>query len=83
MLRETTFWIGGALTIGLGVALAAGLVWAGAGPGYASAYLGAGLGVLLGGFFLFVGREEGAARRRFLREATAAPPDGSSTERPR
>jgi hypothetical protein len=75
VLRESTFWIGGALTIGLGLALAVGLVWAGAGLDYATAYLGAGMGVLLGSFFLYVGGAEARERRRFL--------SGSDPTRPR
>jgi hypothetical protein len=64
--RETTFQLGGALTIALGLALAAGLVWAGAGLDYVSAYLGAGFGVLLGSFFVYVGGAEARVRRDFL-----------------
>lgn len=72
MLRETTFGIGGALTIGLAVALAAGLVWAGARFEFFTAYLAVALGVLLGVFFLYVGRAEGRERRRFLAESDPA-----------
>ncbi len=68
MLRESTFWIGGALTIGLALALAGGLAWAGAGLEYTTAYLGAGMGVLLGSFFIYVGGAEARERRRFLAE---------------
>jgi len=66
VLRETTFILGGALTIGLGVALAAGLLWAGAGVYYFGAWLAAGLAVGLGAFFIKVGREEGEDRRKTL-----------------
>ena len=78
MLRETTFWLGGALTIALGLALAAGLVWAGAGVDYATAYLGAGIGVLFGAFFIYVGGAEARERRKFLAEndASRLPADG-------
>jgi hypothetical protein len=69
VLRETTFWVGGLLTIGLGLAFAAGLVWAGAGLDYVTAYLGAGLGVVFGSFFLYVGSAEARARREFLADA--------------
>jgi len=82
MLRETTFWIGGALTIGLGLALAAGLVWAGAGVEFASAYLGAGFGVLLGSFFIYVGGAEARERRAFLANLDATG-EGTPTERGR
>jgi hypothetical protein len=72
VLRETTFQIGGVLTIALGVLLAAGLGWAGAGADYASAYLGAGLAVAFGTFFLFVGSAETKERRAFLAATDAA-----------
>ncbi|MGA8710870.1 MAG: hypothetical protein WB786_06545 [Thermoplasmata archaeon] len=64
MLRETTFWLGGALTVGLGVALATGLVWAGAGWEFFNAYLAAALAVGFGVGFMLVGRAEGRERRR-------------------
>ena len=72
--RDTTFLIGGALVIALGLALAAGLVWAGAAWEYAQAWLGAALAVGLGAFFLFVGRDERRERRRMLREYEAGTP---------
>jgi hypothetical protein len=78
VLRETTFLLGGALTIGLGVALAAGLVWAGAGAAYFSAYIGCGLAVLLGSFFLYVGSAEGRERRAFLADTEPAADGGTS-----
>lgn len=80
VLRETTFIIGGGLTIGLGVALGVGLAVAGAGWGYLSAWTGAGLAVAFGVFFVSVGRAEGAERRRELArlEAEAAPGDDRS-----
>jgi hypothetical protein len=79
VLRETTFLIGGALTIGLGLALGAGLFWAGAGFEYVDAWLAAGMAVGFGAFFLYVGRSEGRDRRRALRELetgaeTTSPP---------
>lgn len=67
MLRETTFIVGGALTIGLGVALLTGLVWAGAGFVYFNAWLAAGIAVGLGAFFIHVGREARGDRRQNLR----------------
>ncbi len=54
--------------IALGVALAAGLVWAGAGFAYFETWLGAGLAVGLGVFFIQVGRDEGKDRRRSLQQ---------------
>ncbi|HYA57013.1 MAG TPA: hypothetical protein VEH57_00885 [Thermoplasmata archaeon] len=68
MLRETTFLVGGALTIALGVALGAGLLWAGAGWDYVGAWLAAGMAVGFGWFFVYVARDEGRQRRQFLRE---------------
>jgi len=69
VLRETTFWVGGALTIGLGGLLAAGLIWAGAGWDFVNAYLAAVLAVGFGVGFMLVGRSEGQERRRVLAEA--------------
>lgn len=66
MLRETTFLVGGTLTIALGLLLAGGLVWAGAGVDFYGGYLAAALAVGLGGFFFWVGGAEGRERRRIL-----------------
>ena len=66
MLRETTFWVGGFLTIGLGVALAVGLLWAGAGVEYFDAWLGSGIAVGFGVFFVYVSREEHRERLAYL-----------------
>jgi hypothetical protein len=66
MLRETIFLIGGVLVIGLGIALAAGLLWARAGWWYVGPWTGVPVAVGLGSFFIYVSREEGAERRRFL-----------------
>jgi hypothetical protein len=66
VLRETTFVLGGCLTIALGGALAVGLLWAGAGLIYFDAWLGAGIAVGLGIFFIYVGRAEGEDRRQSL-----------------
>ena len=68
VLRETTFMVGGALTIGLGVALGAGLYLAGAGAVFFGGWIAAGLAVGFGAFFIQVGRSEGKERRRRLRE---------------
>lgn len=72
VLRETTFLLGGALTIALGVGLAAGLVWAGAGWIFFEAYLSAVLAVGLGSFFLYVASAEGASRRQRLADPEGA-----------
>jgi hypothetical protein len=69
MFRETTFRIGGLVTIALGVAWAYGLFNAGAGLEFADAWLGAGFSVGLGAFFLYVARDEGRRRREFLRSS--------------
>ena len=75
MLRETTFWIGGLLTMALGVLLALGLFFAGAGFEFADAWLGCGIAVGFGGFFLYVSREEHRDRLAFLENAANGPPD--------
>jgi hypothetical protein len=62
MARETTFWIGGVLTIVLGPVFAGLLVWAGAGVDFYSAYLGVALALVLGSFFLYVAGAESRAR---------------------
>ncbi|MGI0071181.1 MAG: hypothetical protein ACRECT_03820 [Thermoplasmata archaeon] len=80
VLRETTFAIGGCLMIGLGIALAAGLAWARAGWIYYDAWLGAGIAVGLGVFFLRVGHSEGEVRREELRRLEGG--EGSSPGRP-
>ncbi|MCI4364804.1 MAG: hypothetical protein L3K10_01890 [Thermoplasmata archaeon] len=78
MHRENTFWIGGFLTIGLGIALIAGLVWAGAGAEFASAYLAAGMAGGFGVFFVYVGRAEARERRVFL--SASGPPAQNPSE---
>lgn len=78
MLRETTFFIGGAAVIALGVLLGLGLWLAGAGIVYWSAWLSAGIAVGLGAFFVYVGREAHAFRRQWLKAAEEGrpPPPG-------
>jgi hypothetical protein len=78
MQRETTFRIGGILTIALGVALGYGLFQANAGVEFIDAWLAAGMAVGFGGFFLYVARDEGRDRREFLRAAREGgrPPPG-------
>ncbi len=71
MLRETTFVVGGCLTLALGAALAGGLAWAGAGFGFFGAYLGAGLAAGFGLFFLYVGRSQRRQRREDLDQLVA------------
>ncbi|MGA8710315.1 MAG: hypothetical protein WB786_03680 [Thermoplasmata archaeon] len=75
MLRETTFGIGGILTIALGVLFAAGLFLAGAGFEYASAWLACGIAVGFGAFFLYVARDEHRDRLSFLAEVEKERPD--------
>jgi hypothetical protein len=78
MLRETTFFVGGAVVIALGVLLGFGLWYSGAGFVYWSAWLSAGIAVGLGAFFVRVGREARAYRRRWLAEVEQGrpPPPG-------
>jgi hypothetical protein len=80
MLRESTFLIGGALVIALGVALAAGLVWSGAGWAYFNGWIAAGIAIGLGAFFVYVARQEGRVRREFLASHT---PDSEPSKTPR
>jgi hypothetical protein len=75
MLRETTFFIGGLLTVALGVLLAAGLYLAGAGVEYIDAWLACGLAVVLGAFFLYVARDEHRDRLAFLADAEKERPE--------
>ncbi len=79
VLRETTFVVGGGVTIALGFALGAGLYWAGAGLAYAGVWLAAGMSVGFGGFFIYVGRQARAFRlgwRQALEEGRPLPPGG-------
>ena len=78
MLRERTFFAGGAIVIAVGLALGVGLALSGAGISYASAWLASGIAVGLGVFFLYVGREAQAYRRTWMREVEAGrpPPPG-------
>ena len=71
MLRETTFVLGGGVTVGLGVLLGAGLALSGAGLEFFSAWVAAGIAVGFGLFFIHVGRAEGRERRRALRALEA------------
>jgi hypothetical protein len=66
MLRETTFWLGGLLTVTLGIALAAGLYLAGAGFEFVDAWLASAVAVGFGAFFLYVARDEHRDRLAFL-----------------
>ena len=77
MLRETTFLIGGALTFGLGIALGAGLFWAGAGVEYIDAWLASGLAMGFGAFFVYVARDEHRDRLEFLARAEKDPSEKS------
>lgn len=75
MLRETTFLIGGGVTIALGVVLALGLYLAGAGVEYFDAWLACGLAVGFGAFFLYVARDEHRDRLAFLASVEREPPE--------
>ncbi|HLN52017.1 MAG TPA: hypothetical protein VK455_08220 [Thermoplasmata archaeon] len=67
MLRETTFVVGGALTIALGVALLVGLYLAGAGAQVLNAWIAGLAAVGFGTFFVHVGKDEARTRREYLR----------------
>lgn len=82
MLRETTFWIGGILTIALGVLLGLGLYLAGAGVEYLDAWLASGMAVGFGAFFIYVSRGEHRERLAFLAEAEKDRPDEARSGRP-
>ena len=81
MLRETTFLIGGILTIALGVLLGAGLYLAGAGVEYVDAWLASGIAVGFGAFFLYVARDEHRDRLDFLARAAPEPSDEGTSGR--
>jgi len=66
MLRETTFWIGGIVMIALGILLGIGLFLAGAGVDFFDAWLGSGISVGFGAFFLYVARDEHRDRLAYL-----------------
>lgn len=74
MLRETTFRVGGVLTIALGVAFAYALYASGAGLAYFGAWAGVALCVAFGGFFLYVAHDERRTRRRYLESVGADGP---------
>lgn len=78
MLPERVFLLGGWTTIALGVALGAGLWWAGAGLAVVGAWLAAGFSVGLGAFFLRVARDARRHRRGWLGEVAEGrvPPGG-------
>jgi hypothetical protein len=82
MLRETTFLIGGLLTIALGVLLGGALFLAGAGPEYFNAWLASGIAVGLGGFFIYVARDEHRTRLEFLRSSEGEPPEAPGSSGP-
>jgi hypothetical protein len=73
MLRETTFFIGGWITIALGILLAFGLYFSGAGVEYVDAWLASGMAVGFGAFFLYVARDEHRDRLAFLEQAEKEP----------
>ena len=66
MQRETTFRIGGALTIALGVVFAVALYLSGAGWTFFDAWMGCAICVGFGLFFLSVAHDEARTRREFL-----------------
>ncbi len=80
VLRETQFFVGGLLTIALGVVLAVALYGAGLGLDYFGAWFAAGGAVGFGAFFLYVSRDEHRARLAYLAAelpgSAAVPPPG-------
>jgi hypothetical protein len=77
MLREVGFVVGGAMLAGTGIAFFVVLFLLGAGWWEFSAYTASLLMVGFGAFFIYVGRSEGADRRRELakfEKGTAPPP---------
>ena len=80
VLRETTFRIGGILTVALGVLFAYALLAAGAGLEYLGGWLAVALCIGFGGFFVYVAHDEARTRREFL--ATAGAPDPPRREPP-
>jgi len=82
MFRETTFTVGGIVTVALGGLLAVGLYLAGAGWEEFDAWLACGIAVGFGAFFLYVAREERRERREFLRAAEEEPPRAPGSSQP-
>lgn len=82
MLRETTFRIGGALTVALGAGLAYGLYSAGAGIDFLDAWLAAGISVGFGAFFLYVAHDEARTRHEYLRSVEPSSEPASGPRRP-
>lgn len=74
VLRETTFFLGGAVVIALGLALGVGLWLTGAGLLFAGAWLAAGVAVGLGAFFVRVGTDARGFRRQWLRDVEEGRP---------
>ncbi|HUJ78084.1 MAG TPA: hypothetical protein VLX64_03650 [Thermoplasmata archaeon] len=77
MTRERWFLFGGIVTIGLGIALAVAIGWAGA--GWQEGWLPVGFAIVIGAFFVHVAREERRFRRGYLRaveEGRPPPPGG-------
>ena len=69
MQRETTFRVGGILTILLGAVFAYALIATGAGLAFFDAWLACGICVGFGGFCIYVAHDEARTRREFLRSA--------------
>jgi hypothetical protein len=76
--RETTFLVGGALSIALGALLGLALYLDGAGVAYAGIWLAAGICAGFGGFFVYVARDLHRFRQEYVAaiEAGRAPPPG-------
>jgi hypothetical protein len=76
--RETTFFVGGVLSVALAVLLGIGLAWSGAGLAYGGIWLAAAICAGFGAFFLYVGRDLHRYRQEYLAaiEAGRPPPPG-------
>ncbi len=83
MLRETQFLVGGGLVIAAGVLFAVALYLTGAGIIFFGAWIGSGITVGFGVFFVYVARGERQARLLYLAEsdpnASGKPPRSPPT----
>ncbi|HXY46539.1 MAG TPA: hypothetical protein VEK13_01395 [Thermoplasmata archaeon] len=70
--RETTFRVGGILTILLGAGFAYALFESGAGLEFLDAWLACGICIAFGAFCIYVAHDEARTRREFLRSAQPA-----------
>ncbi len=86
MLPERVFELGGALTIALAGTLLGAVLWAGVGPDYIGFWIVPPMLTSFGAFFIYVGRQARAERRRLLalvEQSTGDSPDTASRESPK